>query len=89
MSEIPKDKINCDVCIHRQKDEDGIIHGTDIGDSCCHSCEDKSEFEIDFDAICKWCYSPVAPGDNICWLHREIHARNSWPGCIEYDKGRR
>ena len=80
MTEIPKDKISCKICKYR---------GESPISGACEGCNYFSKFEIDYDKVCKWCYNPVAGGDNICKFHREMNAKHSWPGCIEFDKERR
>lgn len=76
MSVIPKDKISCKICKYRGESP---ISGAGEG------CSNFAKFEIDYDNVCKWCYNPVAPGDNICAAHRKSHNEHSWPGCIESD----
>jgi hypothetical protein len=77
MTEIPKDKISCKICKYRGESP---ISGT------CEGCNYFSKFEIDYDKVCKWCYNPVAPDDNICAEHRKSHAAHSCPGCIVEDQ---
>jgi RecJ-like exonuclease len=79
MTEIPKNKISCKICKYRGESP---ISGT------CEGCNHFSKFEIDYDKVCKWCYNPAAPDDNICAEHRKSHAAHSWPDCIEFDKER-
>ena len=71
MTEIPKNKISCKICKHR---------GESPISGACEGCSSFSKFDIDFDKVCKWCYKPVAPGDNVCAEHRKSHAANSWRG---------
>lgn len=59
MTEIPKDKISCKICKY---------HGESPISGTCEGCNYFSKFEIDYDKVCKWCYNPVAEGDNICAL---------------------
>lgn len=76
MKNVPFEFQNCDICKH--KDENASIEP-------CKSCDisdDINKFEPDYDKICKWCYNPVAPGDNICAEHRESHTKHSWAGCM-------
>lgn len=77
MTEIPKDKISCKICKYR---------GESPISGACEGCNYFSKFEIDYDKVCKWCYNPVADGDNICAEHRESHRKHSWPGCIVEDQ---
>jgi len=79
MTEIPKDKISCKICKHR---------GESPISGACEGCNNFAKFDIDFDKVCKWCWNTVAEGDNICAKHRESHTKNSWPGCMEYDRKR-
>jgi len=80
MTEIPKENISCKICKYR---------GESPISGACEGCNYFSKFEIDYDKVCKWCYNPVAGGNNICEFHREMNAKHSWPGCIEFDKERR
>lgn len=76
---IPKDKISCKICKY-------------LGDSCisghCEGCVNFSKFELDGAKLCKWCWNPAAPGDNICREHKKSHAEHSWPGVLYREKPR-
>lgn len=78
MTEIPKDKISCKICKY---------HGESPISGTCEGCNYFSKLEIDYDKFCKWCWNQVAEGDNICEFHREMHTKNSWPGCLKIHKG--
>ena len=73
MTEIPKNKISCKICKHR---------GESPISGACEGCNSFAKFEIDYENVCKWCYNPVVPGDNVCEEHQKSHTAHSWPGCI-------
>ena len=79
MEKVPIDKRDCIICKH-------VATSADI--EPCKSCNEDGpdNFEPDYNKICKFCYNPVAPGDNICEEHRKSHAAHSWPGCVVEDQ---
>ena len=76
MKEVPIENQCCAICKNRNLSEFA---------KPCYKCDGKN-FVADYDAICKWCYNPVAPGDNICEEHRKSHTAHSWPDCIAEDQ---
>ena len=76
MKEVPIENRTCDICRYKE---------VPITDAPCDHCSEDTfdEFELDYNKICKWCYKPVAPGDNVCAEHRKSHAANSWRGQLE------
>lgn len=57
INEIPSSKLSCKICVYANESP---ISGT------CEGCCGFSKFKLDYDKICKWCYSPVAENDNVC-----------------------
>ena len=72
---VPMEQRKCAIC----------IYSNSFNQERCVFCDnvEKNHFELDDNKICKWCYNPVAPGDNICAEHRKSHEKHSWRGQLE------
>lgn len=56
-NEIPSNKLSCKICVYAGESP---ISGV------CEGCCGFNKFKIDYNKVCKWCYSPAAENDNVC-----------------------